>query len=172
MNFSIPATMRRLIAPRHRLSCSPRLWERLLALLRERGQQESRESGAFLLGVRAGKRARITDFVLYDDLDPHCLDTSIVSFDGRYFDDLWELCRQRGLIVIADVHVHPEGAGQSGSDRANPMISRAGHIALIVPAFARQPVRRRDLGIYEYRRSKQWRIVAPRERQRFFHIGI
>ena len=140
--------------------------------LRERGHDEGRESGAFLLGLRDGDRARITDFILYDDLDPHCLDSGIVRFDGRYFDDLWEICRQRSLVVVADVHVHPAGAGQSDSDRAHPMISRAGHIAVIVPEFARKPVRRHDLGIYEYRGGKQWRIVPSRERERFLYIGV
>lgn len=172
MNFSIPATMRRLIAPRHRLSFPPRLWERLLRQLRERGRNETRESGAFLVGTRLRDRARVLDFVLYDDLDPHCLDSGIVRFDGRYFDELWDLCRQRDLAVVADVHVHPSGAGQSESDRAHPMISRAGHIAIIVPSFARKPVHRRDLGIYEYRGGKQWHVVAARERERFLHIGI
>ncbi len=172
MNFSIQATMRRLIAPRHRLSVPPRLWERLLAQLRERGRNETRESGAFLLGARSGDRARITDFVLYDDLDPHCLDSGIVCFDGRYFDELWTLCQKRGLAVVADVHVHPASSGQSTSDRAHPMISKAGHIALIVPEFARKAVRRRDLGMYEYRGSKQWRNVPSRERERFLYIGL
>lgn len=132
MNFSIAGTMRRLFAPRHELSCSWFLWRRLLARLRERGRNRSRESGAFLLGQRHCGRAQIVDFVLYDDLDPHCLDSGIVRFDGRYFSELWALCKARGLTVVADVHVHPGGSGQSDSDRAHPMISRAGHIALIL----------------------------------------
>lgn len=164
--------MRRLIAPRHRLSFPPRLWERLLRHLRERGRNETRESGAFLVGTRLGDRARVLDFVLYDDLDPHCLDSGIVRFDGRYFDELWDLCSQRELAVVADVHVHPSGAGQSESDRAHPMISRSGHIAIIIPSFARKPVHRHDLGIYEYRGGKQWHVVAVRERERFLHIGV
>jgi hypothetical protein len=53
--------------------------------VRERGRNASRESGAFLLGHRKDGRARIVDFILYDDLDPHALDTGIVRFDGRHF---------------------------------------------------------------------------------------
>src|SRR5713101_1110711 len=92
MNFSIPATTRHLWAPQHELSCSWLLWRRLLTALRERGRNRSRESGAFLLGDRREGRARIEDFVLYDDLDPRCLDSGIVRLDGRYFGALWELC--------------------------------------------------------------------------------
>ncbi len=136
MNFFNLATIRRLFAPRHELSCSWLLWLRLCRKLRERGRRYSRESGAFLLGRREDGRARVVDFILYDDLDPHCLDSGIVRFDGRYFSELWAICKARGLSVVADVHVHPGGAGQSDSDRDHPMISRAGHIALILPRFA------------------------------------
>lgn len=172
MNFSIAETMSRLYAPQHRLSCSWWLWNRLVTGLRNRGMGSSRESGAFLLGKRRNGRARITSFVLYDDLDPHCLDTGIVRFDGRYFGALWDLCKQRGQAVVADIHVHPDGSYQSGSDRDNPMISRAGHIALILPRFAARPVERKELGIYLYEGGKQWQSIKPRERQTFFHIGL
>jgi proteasome lid subunit RPN8/RPN11 len=144
----------------------------LKAKLRERGRNCSRESGAFLLGQRKDGRARIVDFVLYDDLDPHALDSGIVRFDGRYFSDLWAICRARGLIVVADIHVHPGGSGQSGSDRDHPMITRAGHIALILPQFAIGPQPRRDVGIYRYLGGKRWDTVRPSERREFFHISL
>ncbi len=172
MNFSIPRIMSRLCAPQHRLACSWALWRRLLNGLRQRGNGATRESGAFLLGERQDGRARISDFVLYDDLDPHCLDTGIVRFDGCYYDSLWKLCRERGTAVVADVHVHPAGAYQSGSDRENPMISRAEHVALIIPNFAAPPVRRSGVGIYEYQGGKVWRAIAPGKRASFFHIGL
>jgi len=172
MNFSIAETMRRLLAPRHELSCSWFLWRRLCRNLRERGWNRTRESGAFLLGQRGKGRARITDFVLYDDLDPHCLDTGIVRFDGRYFGDLWATCKERGAIVVADIHVHPGSANQSGSDRAHPMISRAGHIALILPRFAIDPQPRSEIGIYRYLGAKQWMTVPSAGRSAFFHIGL
>lgn len=172
MNFSIAGTMRRLLAPRHELSISWFLWQRLCRRLRERGKNRSRESGAFLLGCRNGGRARIVDFVLYDDLDPHCLDSGIVRFDGRYFGEVWALCKARGLTVVADVHVHPGGAGQSESDRAHPMISRAGHIALILPRFAATPLPRREIGIYRYRGGRRWMAIPAAARRSFFHIGF
>lgn len=172
MNFSIVETTRRLFAPRHRLSCSWLLWRRICKGLRERGLDRSRESGAFLLGNDRAGRRRIVDFVLYDDLDPHCLDTGIVRFDGRHFGDLWARCKARGLAVMADIHVHPHGADQSDSDRSHPMISRAGHIALILPRFAAPPQSRQDVGIYRYEGAKRWTAVPSSERKAFFHIGF
>lgn len=172
MNFSIAQAIRRLVAPRAELSCSWFLWRRLLAGLRERGRCCSRESGAFLLGYRHGERSRIVDFVLYDDLDAHCLDTGIVRFDGRYFGQLWTLCRRRSLSVVADVHVHPGAADQSQSDRENPMISKAGHVALILPYFATGTLQHEEIGIYQYQGGKRWSVISPRLHRDFFHIGL
>ncbi len=171
MNFFNPATMRRLFAPRHELSCSWFLWRRLKEKLRERGRRRG-ESGAFLLGRRDGGSARIVDFVLYDDLDPHALDSGIVRFDGRYFSDLWAICKSRGVTVVADVHVHPGRSDQSDSDHNHPMISQAGHIALILPRFATGAQPRRDIGIYRYLGGKKWETVQPSMRRQFFHIGL
>ncbi len=171
MNFSIARTIRHLFAPRHELSCSWFLWRKLMAGLRQRGANGSRESGAFLLGYKVGSQARIVEFVLYDDLDPHCLDSGIVRFDGRYFSDLWAICKARKLTVVADVHVHPGGEQQSKSDRAYPMISRSGHLALIVPNFANR-AKRSTVGIYRYLGNKDWESVPKSRRKSFFHVGF
>ena len=173
MNFSIAATIGRLLAPRHELSCSCLLWGRLIARLRERGRDETRESGAFLLGFQdPGQPARIVDFVLYDDLDPHSLDTGIIHFDGKHFGKLWAICRSRRVTIVADVHVHPDGSGQSASDKAHPMVTQAGHLALILPDFARPPVPREDIGIYRYLGDQAWHTVPRAQRRTFFHIGL
>jgi proteasome lid subunit RPN8/RPN11 len=163
--------MHHLLAPQHELSCSLHLWLRLLVGLRKRGRF-ARESGAFLLGKDEGGRRRITDFALYDDVDPHALDTGIVHLDGRYFGKLWDMCAAKGLTVVADVHTHPGGPGQSGSDQANPIIARAGHIALIVPYYAQWPVRRRAIGIYRYLGAGRWETIPARTHTSFFHIGF
>lgn len=172
MNCFTAATMRRLFSPQHELSCSWWTWRRLCRALRLRGLRCSRESGAFLLGRIEGTRRRIVDFVLYDDLDPHSLDSGIVHFDGRYFSELWAMCRARGLSVVADIHTHPFGAGQSQSDREHPMISSAGHIALILPYFATAPGMHRGVVVHRYLGAKQWQTILPRERADFFHIGL
>lgn len=173
MSFSIAQIINRLLAPRHELSCSWLLWCRLTMRLRERGRNASRESGAFLLGYQhAGVPARVTDFVLYDDLDPRSLDAGIIRFDGKHFGKLWAMCRARGLTVVADVHVHPAGSGQSTSDRAYPMVSQAGHLALILPNFARAPIPREDIGIYRYLGGGAWHTVPRADRRHFFTIGL
>ncbi|MEJ2435952.1 MAG: hypothetical protein P8Y53_23465 [Pseudolabrys sp.] len=172
MNFSIAAITCRLLAPRHELSCSWWLWRRLVRKLRERGRGV-RESGAFLLGSKdAAGRRRIVDFALYDDVDPHALDTGIVHLDGRHFGKLWDLCRARSLTVVADVHTHLGGVRQSDSDRAHPMFARAGHLALIVPNFATPPVTPGALGIYRYGGGGRWETIPHELHRQSFHIGL
>ena len=172
MVYSLVQTIRLLWAPQHKLACSWFMWRRLLAGLRERGLNSTRESGAFLLGHEHHGRARIVGFVLYDDLDPNCLKTGIVRFDGRHFGKLWKLCQKWGVSVVADVHVHPGSSQQSELDKAYPMISRAGHLAIILPNFAAPPVQRLEMGIYRYEGAKRWHAIPVRDRQAFFYIGL
>lgn len=162
MNYFNPETTSPS-APLPELRCRPATWRRLLRSLRERGGYV-RESGAFLLGRRAeGGGGLITSFLLYDDLDPLALHAGYVHLDGRHFGRLWDICGELGVTVVADVHTHPGGCGQSPSDQANPIVARAGHLAVIVPYFARPPVCRDTLGIYEYRGGGQWRTL-PNDR--------
>lgn len=154
MSFFNPATTPR--APRPSLRIHATLWEGLLDSLRERGGGV-RESGAFLLGTGDGPARTATKFVLYDDLDPNCLNEGYVYFDGRYYGRLWEICDREGLSVVADVHSHPYGPGQSHSDKTHPMVSIPGHIALIVPNYAQGPVSSGDVGVYVYRGRYRWR---------------
>jgi hypothetical protein len=45
-------------------------------------------------------------------------------------------------------------------ERANPVMPRAGHIALIIPHFAARKIRPGDIGIYEYLGNGDWRLHA------------
>jgi proteasome lid subunit RPN8/RPN11 len=164
--------MRQLRFPKHELSCSWILWQRLVRALRERGRSATRESGAFLLGTRNPGRSRISGFVLYDDLDPGCLDTGIVRFDGRYYGALWEILERTKRSVIADVHVHPGEALQSDSDRRNPMIAQAGHISLILPHYAKDSSSHSRARAFVFEERDIWRTISPENTRAFFHVGL
>ena len=133
-------------------------WESLMQELKRRGTGE-RESGAFLLAKKNDNK--ISSFVCYDDLDPHCLDHGIITFDGAGYIPLWQLCKTKELTVLADVHTHPFGwVGQSKSDSMHPMIAQKGHVAIILPYYG-QP-ENQDLsnaGIYEYKGDKKWKTI-------------
>ncbi|MDE0198411.1 MAG: hypothetical protein OXK78_09465 [Caldilineaceae bacterium] len=172
MTFSIRAIIRALAAPKHRLSCPDKLWRQGLAEVARRGKGRH-ESGAFLLGRRHGSRGRVEQFAYYDDFDPSCLDSGIVIFDGAGFGPLWELCRQTGLTVLADLHTHPSPGPtrQSTLDKDNPMIAQPGHVALIVPNFAHN-FKMEDIGVYEYLGSHNWCDHSGARSGGFFYTGI
>jgi hypothetical protein len=68
--------------------------------------------------------------------------------------------------VLADVHTHGDSSpGQSPTDRTNPMISRQGHVALVVPAFATTwSWHLQDVAVSEYLGRYQWRDWRGEER--------
>ena len=143
------------------------LWDKLIGELKLRGKG-SRESGAFLLGPLDNNE--VTHFILFDDLDPDCLDTGIIVFRGIGFVGLWQYCNAHSYKVFADVHTHPKGwTGLSEADIDHPMIHIAGHVGLIVPWFATRG--QKDLtgvGVHEYLGNKQWK--SWNDKSRIFQI--
>lgn len=146
--------MAEIYMPRHN-------WARLLNELWLRSEG-FHESGAFLLGIRDHARRCVGEWILYDDYDPASLASGIVTLDGTNLGRLWAHCQKHRLEIVADIHTHPFGARQSPSDRDNPIVAIPGHIALIVPRFARPPVQLVDIKAYEYLGGKKWRNCPPR----------
>ncbi|WP_192244269.1 Mov34/MPN/PAD-1 family protein [Mesorhizobium silamurunense] len=159
MSFSPLSLISRLLGWLPDLSIPTEVWRDLLHGLRVRGRGH-RESGAFLLGSK-GKTRRVTSIVFYDEVDPAAFDTGIIEIDGGRMAELWRICRERNLIVVADVHTHPGGAGQSDSDRTHPMIAEPGHVALILPHFAAEPVILKEIGLYRYLGGFRWERPRP-----------
>jgi hypothetical protein len=152
-----------------RLRFSRRQWRRMVDELARRGRGE-RESGAFLL-VDAPGGTRVREIVYFDDLDPTCL-TGGISLDGSAYPPLWEICRRRRLRVGGDVHTHPEDwVGQSHTDKDNPMIAVAGHLALIVPHLATRGARPYELGVHEYLGAEGWRANHDHEAATLVYVG-
>lgn len=134
---------------------------RLRRTVRElaRRGQGARESGAFLLGRLSERPSRgrpwpITHVAFYDDLDAECL-TGGITFRG--FEDLWQVCRELKMTVIADIHTHPSTwVEQSKIDADNPMISTIGHLAVIVPNYAQRSPHPEDFGVHVHLGGKNW----------------
>jgi hypothetical protein len=154
-----------------RILCRRKVWEAGVCELARRTLGEKRESGAYLLGrtLRNGMH-EILDFVFYDDVDPEALSTGIVTIRETALPRLWEICRAKGYGVVADVHVHPFGYGQSESDSANPVMPRAGHIAFILPNFARGRPHPGMIGMYEFLGGGRWEDHSVRG-SAFFRLG-
>jgi hypothetical protein len=171
MNLSIKAIIRAFVAPKHRLICSAPMWRQILTELERRGEH-CHESGVFLLGAERDGRREILDAIYYDDLDPDAYSSGVCVLHGSAFAKLWAHCRQRNLTVVADAHTHPVEAFQSSSDKANPMVAQVGHIAIIIPNFARQPVLAHHLRMYEYCGQHEWADRSPTHAPGYFYTGI
>lgn len=156
--------------PERGLHCPPRLWRALVAELDRRGGRRH-EAGAFLLGSIAGHCRHASDIVYYDELDPEAYASGVCILQSDAFARLWSICRERRLTVVADVHTHPGAAYQSQSDRTNPMVARAGHVAVILPDFARAPVDFSQVGVFEYRGEHQWHDRSPARGHRFLNLS-
>jgi proteasome lid subunit RPN8/RPN11 len=170
MNFSIRTILRALVAPKHKLRCSRALWLSTLRELDRRGARRH-EAGAFLLGREIDGRRVVVDTVYYDELDPHAYDSGVCILEGESFAKLWALCREHKLTVVADVHTHGGLAIQSEADQTNPMIARAGHVAIIVPDFASGPGRMGKLGVYEYCGNHHWIDYSGKQARRYLYVG-
>lgn len=153
-----------------KLRCPRQVWIAGVKELARRTLGESRESGAYLLGrERPDGGKEILEFIFYDDVDPEALATGIVTIRQTALPRLWEICRARGFGVVADAHVHPYGYGQSESDSENPVMPRAGHIALILPNFARDKPRPGEIGMYEFLGNDAWAEHSAKG-SRFFRL--
>ena len=162
MNYSIPEIIRLLCSPRGMTSPVPgssvASAPRLCSAIGAAGRKPRERLPFPPRFLRRNGRVRIVDFVPYDDLDPGCLETGIVEVRRPLLRRPVGLCaRSENSTVVADVHTHPSGSGQSDSDRAHPIPYRkAGHLALILPDFAAlagMPLAA-AIGIYRYEKCE------------------
>lgn len=136
------------------------LWSSLVSNLAHRSAGV-RESGAFLLGRSFSGRRETDRFVLYDDLDPGCLDSGYVKFSATGYRELWKMLKGTGLEVVADVHTHPAEAFFSETDRTNPMMPTPGHLAFVIADYAQGLVTPNDVAFFRYLGNHQWGEHKP-----------
>ena len=168
---SLLGRCRRLWPSRPRIKVDLGLWQEMLQELGRRSLGGSREAGVFLLSPAEEGACRVVRVAYFDDLDPECL-VGNIHIRAAGFTKLWDLCEAERLRVIADIHTHPGvSVAQSSTDRANPMIAREGHLALIVPHYGMRPVRAREVGVHEYRGDGGWASWLGSKAERVLRIG-
>jgi len=161
---------RRLFGRGAYLRFTAQTWDEMFAQLGRRAGGR-RESGAFLLANRDGDPRRVIRVVYYDDLDPAALRGDI-RLDAVAYGRLWDLCDQYKARVIGDVHTHGGTyVSQSSIDRENPMISRAGHIALLVPHLASRRAAPREVGVHRYDGAGDWQGSYASDAVRRVYVG-
>ncbi|MFV1849128.1 MAG: hypothetical protein ACMZ66_00240 [Thalassospira sp.] len=152
-----------------RLEMSRSTWSSLLSMLRTQSDGV-REAGAFLLGTQTRNALRIKDWVAYHVLSDQVGQADYITLESDAFVRLWQICRERDLRAVADVHTHPCGAHQSVTDRAYPMIATPGHVALIVPDYAQGDIDVTDISINIYKGSHQWASYTGTANRQWMHV--
>jgi hypothetical protein len=149
------------------------VWASTIFDLRKRGMSR-RESGAFLLGKQHGDVGRIRGHVCYDVLDPSAYQGGVIAFHASGYVALSRHCRERNLVVLADVHTHSGiDVGQSSVDQRHPMIPVIGHTAMILPNFGWTAWwSLKSAGVYEYLGNFRWRIHSARDGSRRVKISL
>lgn len=170
--FSIRNRIQAYAAPQHELAIPQKVWSQLVTGLAERGEGV-RESGAFLLGKSAqdGRRT-VTDFLLYDDLEPGCLDAGFVMMTSVGFRALGAEASKRGLEVLADIHTHPGAAFFSGTDRDHPMVPVRGHLAIVVPDYALGKTSPQDCAMFRFLGGRHWEELSTKGRNSKVYVGF
>jgi proteasome lid subunit RPN8/RPN11 len=131
------------------------VWTALMEDLRVRGQGR-RESGAFLLAAADGVTSTVSSWLPYDELAPESLAFAYVRLEPEAFTRLWAFCADKRVKVVADIHTHPKGPGQSPSDKKHPMVAFTGHVALIAPWFAQRSPTPYDVSLNVYQGAGAW----------------
>ena len=130
-----------------------------------------KEAGAFLLGRTDGQVRLASSYVMYDVIAPESSRKhAYVAFTAEEMARAWDHCYATGLQVVADVHTHPLGPVQSVTDRANPIVSVAGHVALIVPYFAMRNPQPADLGVHVFEGAGRWRSMFHQTAHDSIHL--
>lgn len=161
---------RRIWPTKPRIIIDTILWQEMIGELGRRGLDGRREAGCFLLASALGNQRVVTTVAYFDDLDPSCL-VGCIHFRQSGYRMLADLCSKEFLRVVADVHTHPStSVSQSDIDQTHPMISRTGHIAIIVPHYGMRFVTARAVGVHEYRAQCGWRSWFGREAVRILRI--
>ena len=162
---------RRLWPSRPSIEIDLGLWQEMIRELGRRSLGGSREAGVFLLSPAEEGARHVVRAAYFDDLDPECL-VGNIYIRASGFSKLWDICDAEMLRVIADIHTHPgASAAQSCTDRANPMIAREGHLALIVPHFGTRPVQACEVGVHKYRGNRGWASWFGSRAERVLRIG-
>lgn len=142
-----------------------RLWDETQRGLGERSQGR-RESACIWAGQRSPEQCVVQEVVFLDDL-PGVRGRSLQHRTPKHaLDQLFQILREKGLQIVADVHTHPhDWVDLSRVDQRNPIEHRIGLIAIILPDYAQRAISLVDIGVHEYLGSYQWRRLPRLEVQ-------
>jgi hypothetical protein len=148
----------KILAAAKRFTFPTKLAEECYASLRERG-----EEGAELfiaLTARVSENDREICFQRAIVPEQICHRTSeglLVTIGGEALFALNRACFEREELLAGQIHSHPSHAYHSGADDELALVQLPGGLSIVVPDFARGPLRPRRWSVYQLRSDGSWR---------------
>lgn len=93
-----------------------------------------------------------------------------VHLDFQQLIKLTQFMSDHNLILVAQVHNHPDRVPHSQGDDENPASHRTGYVSIVVPEMALQGLDLFDCYAYEYQSRLKWREWDANERQERFNV--
>jgi hypothetical protein len=94
----------------------------------------------------------------------HTPDGLLVTVSGDAIFELNRDCFEAGELLAGQIHAHPGAAYHSGADDELALVRLPGGLSIVVPDFARAPLRPRSWSVYRLGRDGSWRQKSWRER--------
>ena len=147
-----------ILAAARRFTFPSELAEECYAALRHRG-----EEGAELfiaLTARAGEgdeEIRFQRAIVPDQVCHRTPQGLLVTIEGEALFALNRACFEQEELLAGQIHSHPSHAYHSGADDELALVQLPGGLSIVVPDFARGPLRPRRWSVYQLRSDGSWR---------------
>jgi len=85
-----------------------------------------------------------------------------VTIEGEDLFALNRACFEHEELLAGQIHAHPSDAYHSGADDELALVQLPGGLSIVVPDFARGPLRPRRWSVYQLRSDGSWRPKSRR----------
>lgn len=138
------------------IKISSSLWQKTQKGLATRGAGE-RESACLWVGQRGKEIWLVKGIIFLDDIPGTISNRRYHHTPKEVVNKIYQVLRNEGLQIIADVHTHPGGnVEMSNLDKNHPIEYRIGLLSIILPNFGFAPVTLRNTGFHEYLGNDKW----------------
>ncbi len=83
---------------------------------------------------------------------------------------LTQFLASNGMILLAQVHNHPDSIPHSFGDDENPVSHEAGYISIVVPDMGLQGMDLQQCLVYEYQSHLRWRELDNKDKYQLLNI--
>jgi hypothetical protein len=136
------------------------LAEGCYAALRERGREGDELFIALSAVVARDTVAHLCRGLVPDQHCHHTPEGLLVTIGGEAIFALNRDCHENGELLVGQIHAHPGAAYHSGADDALALVRLPGSLSIVVPDFARGPLREKTWSVYRLDEDGMWRTLS------------